>query len=279
MAAVNRRSRVLEGECLESMMECFEEAYASQPQRYKNTTCTACFGPLLAPVAVVERATWEAQFHDIVKKCREPSLEAWDREYPSVKYCERGDSEKPGVGRLVRGYVFLTMRAMELQFQLIQQAGTWGFPEPAMRPGSGQQGHINYYPETARRYQHPALTKAVAGFVTYGDHAACMERQAKARAKRAAQQGRRALEHDYLAKRNERLRMLVVPGGRERLATNGNYFPSRDPMFNGQDKAVGVKIAMDLSEVPPPARGVYDYDAWVTDFLGQFRKPGKRRRR
>eukprot|EP00873_Tetraselmis_striata_P034099 jgi/Tetstr1/454363/TSEL_041270.t1 len=56
MAAVNWRSRVLEGECL---VECFEEAYASEPQRYKNN---ACFGPLLAPVAVVERATWEAQF-------------------------------------------------------------------------------------------------------------------------------------------------------------------------------------------------------------------------
>eukprot|EP00873_Tetraselmis_striata_P038137 jgi/Tetstr1/458401/TSEL_044838.t1 len=73
MAAVNRRSRVLEGECLECMVECFEEAYASEPQRYKNTACTACFGPLLAPVAVVERATW---VNDIVKKCREPSLEA-----------------------------------------------------------------------------------------------------------------------------------------------------------------------------------------------------------
>eukprot|EP00873_Tetraselmis_striata_P013874 jgi/Tetstr1/434138/TSEL_002462.t1 len=103
MAAVNRRSRVLEGECLECLVECFEEAYASEPQCYKNTTCTACFGPLLAPVAVVERATWVS---DIVKKCREPSLEAWDREYPSVKNCERGDNEKHGVGRLVRGYVF-----------------------------------------------------------------------------------------------------------------------------------------------------------------------------
>eukprot|EP00873_Tetraselmis_striata_P039085 jgi/Tetstr1/459349/TSEL_004743.t1 len=89
----------------------------SRIQRYKNTACTAYFGPLLAPVAVVERATWEAQFqlaawnelgrdwrlsnaaksfkpcgfpsamlanwvNDIVKKCREPSLEAWDRECP-----------------------------------------------------------------------------------------------------------------------------------------------------------------------------------------------------
>eukprot|EP00873_Tetraselmis_striata_P029500 jgi/Tetstr1/449764/TSEL_036829.t1 len=118
MAAVNRRSRVLEGECLECVVECFEEAYASEPQRYKNTACTSCFGPLLAPVAVV----W---VNDIVKKCREPSLEAWDRGYSSVKYCERGDSEKPGVGRLVRGYVILTMRAMELMFGLhnVRQGG------------------------------------------------------------------------------------------------------------------------------------------------------------
>eukprot|EP00873_Tetraselmis_striata_P039487 jgi/Tetstr1/459751/TSEL_005104.t1 len=99
------------------------------------------------------------------------------------------------------------------------------------------------------------MKKVVAGFVTYGDHAAWLEKQAKARAKREAQQERRALEEDYRAKRNERLRMLVVPGGRERLAANGNYSPSRDPMFNGQDKASGVKYAMDLSEVPTPARG------------------------
>eukprot|EP00873_Tetraselmis_striata_P007230 jgi/Tetstr1/427494/TSEL_017620.t1 len=192
MAAVNRRSRVLEGESLEFLVECCEEAYASEPQRYKNTACTACFGPLLTPVAVVERATWEAQFQlaawnelgrdwrlsnaaksfklsgfpsallatwvtDIGKKCREPSLKAWDREYPSVKYCERGNNEKPGVGRLVRGYVFLTIRAIALLFEqaklpgvelLIQQAGTWGFPEPALRPGGRERlaANGNYSP-------------------------------------------------------------------------------------------------------------------------------------
>eukprot|EP00873_Tetraselmis_striata_P014739 jgi/Tetstr1/435003/TSEL_002602.t1 len=236
MAAVNRRSRVLEGECLECLVECFEEAYASEPQRYKNTACTTCFGLLLAPsfkLCGFPSALLANWVNDIVKKCREPSLEAWDREYPSVKYCERGDSEKHGVGRLVRGYVFLTIRAMELVFQ---QAKVTMYP------------HIPPWVCDYREYQHPALTKAVAGFVTYGDHAACLEKQAKARAKRAAQQERRALEQDNLAKRNERLRMLVVPAGRERLATNGNYSYSRDPMFNGQDKAVGVKIAMDMSE-------------------------------
>eukprot|EP00873_Tetraselmis_striata_P028366 jgi/Tetstr1/448630/TSEL_035875.t1 len=126
MAAVNRRSRVLEGECLECPVECFEEAYASDPQRYKNTACTACFGPLLAPVAVVERATW---VNDIIKRCREPSLETWDWEYPSVKYCERGDSEKHGVGRLVRGYVFLTMRAMELIFKQAKETSPCGIED------------------------------------------------------------------------------------------------------------------------------------------------------
>eukprot|EP00873_Tetraselmis_striata_P005587 jgi/Tetstr1/425851/TSEL_016228.t1 len=222
MAAVNRRSRVLEGECLECLVECFERGGlrlgAAALQEHLPHS-------LLRPSPGPGGGRGAGNVSDIVKKCREPSLEAWDREYPSVKYCERGDSEKHGVGRLVRGYVFLTMRAMELMFQhakLIHQAGTWSFPEPALRPGWGQQGHINYCPITAMRYQHPALTKAVAGFVTYGDHAACLEKQAKARAKRAAQQERRALEQDYFAKRNERLRMLVVPGGRERLATDGN---------------------------------------------------------
>eukprot|EP00873_Tetraselmis_striata_P009316 jgi/Tetstr1/429580/TSEL_019480.t1 len=131
MAAVNRRSRVLEGECLECLVECFEEAYASEPQRYKNTASTACFGPVLAPDWRVSNAAKSFKLcgfpsallgswvNDIVKKCREPSLEAWDREYPSVKYCERGDSEKPGVGHFVRGYVFLTMFAMELLFEAV----------------------------------------------------------------------------------------------------------------------------------------------------------------
>eukprot|EP00873_Tetraselmis_striata_P009757 jgi/Tetstr1/430021/TSEL_019882.t1 len=69
-----------------------------------------------------------------VKKCREPSLEAWGREYPSVKYCERGDSEKSGVSRLVRGYVFLTMRAMELLFEqakvtMYPHIPTWAFDQ------------------------------------------------------------------------------------------------------------------------------------------------------
>jgi hypothetical protein len=32
-------------------------------------------------------------------------------------------------------------------------------------------------------------------------------------------------------------------------------------MFNGQDKAAGVKHAMELSEVPAPATNIYQYDA------------------
>jgi hypothetical protein len=41
-------------------------------------------------------------------------------------------------------------------------------------------------------------------------------------------------------------------------------------MFNGQDKAAGVKHAMELSEVPAPARSFYQYDEWITDFFGPF---------
>jgi hypothetical protein len=60
-------------------------------------------------------------------------------------------------------------------------------------------------------------------------------------------------EDECLHKRNERLRVMVVPRGRERLKQNIQYSPSRDLMFNGQNKAAGVKHAMDMCEVPAPA--------------------------
>eukprot|EP00873_Tetraselmis_striata_P011121 jgi/Tetstr1/431385/TSEL_021076.t1 len=97
--------------------------------------------------------------------------------------------------------------------------------------------------KVTRRYQHPALTKAVAGFVTYGDHAAWLEKQAKARAKREAQQERRALEEDYLAKRNERLRMLVVPGNECADSRGGNGHEEEPPACaddTGSRGSVGV---------------------------------------
>jgi hypothetical protein len=86
-------------------------------------------------------------------------------------------------------------------------------------------------------------------------------------------------EDDYLHKRNERLRVMVVLEGRERLKQNMQCSPSRDPMFNGQDKAAGVKHAMELSEVPAPARSSYQYDAWTADFFGLFGAVSSTKRR
>jgi hypothetical protein len=79
-----------------------------------------------------------------------------------------------------------------------------------------------------------------------------VEAREAADARRAAREKELQEEDDYLHKRNERLRVMVVPEGRERLKQNMQYSPSRDPMFNGQDKAAGVKHDMDLSEVPAP---------------------------
>jgi hypothetical protein len=72
---------------------------------------------------------------------------------------------------------------------------------------------------------------------------------------------------------------MVVPEGRERLKQNMQYSPSRDPVFNGQDKAAGVKHPMELSEVPTPATNIYQYDAWITNFLGAYRAASSKRRR
>jgi hypothetical protein len=63
---------------------------------------------------------------------------------------------------------------------------------------------------------------------------------------------------------------MVVHEGRKRLKQNMQYSPSRDPMFNGQDKAAGVKHAMELSEVPSPTTNINQYDVWITDFLGHI---------
>jgi hypothetical protein len=50
-------------------------------------------------------------------------------------------------------------------------------------------------------------------------------------------------------------------------------------MFNGQDKAAGVKHAMELSEVLAPATSIYKYDAWITDFFGAFHAASRKGRR
>jgi hypothetical protein len=88
-------------------------------------------------------------------------------------------------------------------------------------------------------------------------------------------------EEEYLQKRKHRLRVMVVPEGRERLKQNMQYLPSRGPIFNGQDKTAGVKHAMEMFEASAPAKTMYQYDAWITDFFGAFgaASSSKRRRR
>jgi hypothetical protein len=72
---------------------------------------------------------------------------------------------------------------------------------------------------------------------------------------------------------------MIVPEGRERLKQNMQYSTTRDPMFNGQDKAAGVKHAMELSKVPAPATNMYQYDAWITNSFGAYRAAYSKRRR
>jgi hypothetical protein len=82
----------------------------------------------------------------------------------------------------------------------------------------------------AKPYQHPRLTKSNAGFATYADHLRVVEAWDAADARRAAREKKLKEEEEYLQKRNERLRvMMVVPEGRERLKHNMQYSPSGDP--------------------------------------------------
>jgi hypothetical protein len=87
---------------------------------------------------------------------------------------------------------------------------------------------------TAKPYQHPRLTKAKAGFATYADHMRVVEAREAADARRAAREKELQEEDEYMQKRNERLRVMVVLEGRERLKQNMQYSPYRDPVFNGQ---------------------------------------------
>jgi hypothetical protein len=52
-------------------------------------------------------------------------------------------------------------------------------------------------------------------------------------ARRAAQEKELQEEGEYMHKIIERLRVMVVPQGRERFKQNMQYSPSRDPMVNG----------------------------------------------
>jgi hypothetical protein len=124
-------------------------------------------------------------------------------------------------------------------------------------------GKIKYslaFPVTTKTYQHPRLAKSKVGLATYDDHLRVVEAWNAADARRTARE-KKLEEGEYLEKRNERLRLMVVPEARERLKQNMQYSPNRDPMFNGQDKAAGVKHAMELSEVPAPTTNICQYDA------------------
>jgi hypothetical protein len=61
---------------------------------------------------------------------------------------------------------------------------------------------------------------------------------------------------------------MVVHEGREQLKQNMQYSPSRDPMFNGHDKAAGAMHAMELCH--GGATNIYQYNAWIADFFGHF---------
>jgi hypothetical protein len=98
-------------------------------------------------------------------------------------------------------------------------------------------------------------------------------------ARRVARQKKLKEEEKYLEKRNERLRVMVVPHGRERLNQNMQYSPNRVPIFNGQDKVAFVKHAIKLSEVLALATNIYHYDTLITDFFGAFRAASSKRRR
>jgi type I site-specific restriction endonuclease len=132
---------------------------------------------------------------------------------------------------------------------------------------------------TAKPYQHPRLTKAKAGFATYADQLRVVEAREAADARRAAREKESQEEDEYLHKRNERLRVMVVSEVRERLKHILQNSPSRDRMFNGQDKAAGVKHAMELSEVPAPPKSFCQYDAWITYLFGPFGAASSTKRR
>jgi hypothetical protein len=53
----------MDGQCLECLVSEFEERFQSEPARFRDSACTICLGPLLTPVVVVERETWETLFH------------------------------------------------------------------------------------------------------------------------------------------------------------------------------------------------------------------------
>jgi hypothetical protein len=103
-------------------------------------------------------------------------------------------------------------------FQHLQQrAASWNFPQPTLPRGWGNIKHTPFFLMTAKSYLHPRLAMAKVGFVTYADHMRVVEASEVANARRAAREIELQEEDEYLHNRNERLRVIVVPEGREHL--------------------------------------------------------------
>eukprot|EP00873_Tetraselmis_striata_P009490 jgi/Tetstr1/429754/TSEL_001931.t1 len=257
--------------------------------------------------------TWMAH----VKSDASNGSDPWDRELRVVRYCERGSCEKPGVGCKVRGWNFHTYRAMELLggFHHIRQTGndkgygdirrrrnslkimvppgtlverTWKNPNGVISSEFKFQQSLLQEPEIfIAQLELPHVPHLLNAAATWKFPEPTMrqgwDKQAARDAKKVALAAKKKHEEAYLEKRNERLRQLVMPHGRANLNKFHQYSPNKDPMFNGMHKAAGVKNAMELSEVPPPAKTPYQYDHWLTDFMQRpenaMLRRSKRRRR
>jgi hypothetical protein len=54
----------MDGQCLECLVNEFEERFQSEVARFRDNACTICLGTVLThPVVVVERETWGTLFH------------------------------------------------------------------------------------------------------------------------------------------------------------------------------------------------------------------------
>jgi hypothetical protein len=82
-------------------------------------------------------------------------------------------------------------------------------------------------------YQHPRLTKSKASIAIYDDHMQRVEAWDDADARRAACEKKLKEEEEYIEKRNERLRVMVVPKGRERLKQHMQYSRLKCPYAPG----------------------------------------------
>jgi hypothetical protein len=85
------------------------------------------------------------------------------------------------------------------------------------------------------------------------------EKETEADQQRPAAENRVKMEVEYLEQRNEELRVLVDPDGLEQHAAGAVAFTQQGSIFNGAHKQLGLKYAMDLLEVAPPAKNINQY--------------------